>query len=148
MVLEKAHWSCLWQIMGVRLQDRHSIEHVLNVCHSQPLELIVMKRVFRWLGHVMRMSDERYPKMVYDCEIGIEGATRPQGRPKMAHRHMYARMLEKAGVANPDVWLARMHEDAQDRVNWRQMVDEFAFVPKPSVPAPRHCERIAAMGRH
>ena len=143
-VLEKAHRSCLRRIMGVELRDRHSNEHVLQVCRSEPLQLIIIKRVFRWLGHVVRMSEDRYPRMVYGCELD---ARRPRGRPKMAFRHTHAAFLKRVGVANPDDWLDDMYERAQDRVTWRRMVDGFTLTPKPTTLATRCSMRIAAQSK-
>ena len=142
-VLEKAHRECLRRIIGVTLHDNHSNEHVLNVCKSHPLGLIITKRVFRWLGHVMRMPSERYPRMAYGCELD---ARKPAGRPKMSFRHMYAALLGKVGMSKNETrdWLSDMHERAQDRVGWRSLVDQFAFVSKPVGQPTRCSKRIAA----
>ena len=144
-VLEKAHRACLRQIMGVTLSDHHSTQHVLEVCGSEPLVLIIMKRVFWWLGHVERMTDGGYPKMVHGCNMDTR---RPRGRPKVSLRHMHAALLKMAGEANPDEWLASMHERALDRESWRTMVNQLTFTRKPQVPAVRRSERIAALSRY
>jgi Reverse transcriptase (RNA-dependent DNA polymerase) len=144
-MLETAHNMCLRRIMGAELRDRHSTAHVHEVCGSQPLELTVMKRVFKWLGHVMRMPAERYPRMVFGC-VPAEGG-RARGRPRYAARHMYSSMLSKAGVQNTDDWLSEMPECAQDRVAWRRMVEAFSFEPKPKQAPQRHSARLEAMQR-
>jgi hypothetical protein len=141
--LGSAHRACLRRIMGVDLKARHTTEHVMQVCHSQPIELMIMKRVFKWLGHVMRMPDDRLPKMVYDC-MPVGGA-RPRGRPKGAFRHTYGEFLKMAGYTEPKAWLSEMYERAQDRLGWRSFVDSLSFPPKPPAAPVRRSARIANM---
>ena len=142
-ILETAHRYCLRHIMGVDLSARHSTEHVMEVCHSQPMGLMIMKRTFKWLGHVMRMPVERYPRATYAC-VPLGGA-RQRGRPKGTFRHVYSEFLKKVGIDKPDDWLSEMMECAQDRAKWRSTVDSFVFAPK-SVAAPvRRSSRIAAL---
>ena len=38
-----------------------------------------MKKRLRWLGHVLRMKDDRFPKIVLFGQLS--GATRKAGRP-------------------------------------------------------------------
>lgn len=121
--LETAHTACLRRIMGVSRADRHRLQHIRTVCGSQPLELMLIKRTFQWLGHVMRMPNHRYPAMVFGCIP--EGGKRGRGRPKAPYRHTHKTMLERLGVADPEPWLEEMHTSAQNRVTWRAMVKGF-----------------------
>jgi hypothetical protein len=151
--LEVAHSTCLRRILGVGPTGCHALTHIRSACGSQPLELMIIKRTFQWLGHVMRMQSDRYPAKVFGC-VPAEGKRAP-GRPKATYRHTYISMLQKLnGVVDPREWLKRMHEDAQDRVSWRAMVKGFTFVD-PNTKASqrtrpylgRSCKRGAATGQ-
>jgi hypothetical protein len=116
--------------MGVARCDRHTIDHIHHVCQTSPVELVVMKHMFRWLGHVTRMPESRYPKMVYGC-VPV-GGLRGRGRPKGVFRHTYASLLEKAGC-DADAWMSDMHVRAQDRNQWRKVIHNLSFVSKPQM---------------
>ena len=120
--------------MGVSTVDRHTLQHIRTTCNCQPLELMLIKRAFQWLGHVARMPATRYPAMVFDCKPA--GGKRQRGRPKGTFKHTHMYMLEKLGVNNPQQWLNDMHENAQDRVSWRAVVKGFEF-PEPNSTAPQ-----------
>ena len=94
--LETAHSACLRRILGVTRAERHTLQHIRQVCGSQPLELMLIKRTLQWLGHVARMPGHRYPTLVLDC-VPV-GGKRGQGRPAATFRHAYARMLTGAIV--------------------------------------------------
>ena len=132
--LETAHSVCLRRIMGVSTVDRHTLQHIRTTCNCQPLELMLIKRTFQWLGHVARMPATRYPAMVFGCKPA--GGKRQRGRPKGTFKHTHMYMLEKLGVNNPQQWLNDMHENAQDRVSWRAVVKGFEF-PEPNSTAPQ-----------
>jgi hypothetical protein len=102
--LEVAHNDCLRQIMGVRRSERHSMHHIHQVCGSEPLGLIITRQTLRWLGHVFRMDDDRYPKHVLDC-VPVDGE-RGRGRPPQGLRHTYGRLLTKVGIRDPNNPLA------------------------------------------
>jgi hypothetical protein len=121
--LETAHSACLRRILGASLTDRHSLQHIRHACGSQPIELLVIKRTFQWLGHVMRMPATRYPAMVFGCVP--DGGKRKRGRPKGTYRHTHTFMLKRVDVDDPMKWLNGMRERAQDRVSWRAEVKGF-----------------------
>jgi hypothetical protein len=130
--LETAHTACLRRIMGVSRADRHRLQHIRGVCGSQPLELLLIKRTFQWLGHVMRMPAHRYPAMVYGCAPA--SGRRGRGRPRATFQHTHKLMLERLGKESPEQWLDEMHVSAQNRTSWRAMVKGFEF-PKPKTVA-------------
>jgi Reverse transcriptase (RNA-dependent DNA polymerase) len=133
--LETAHSACLRRIMGVDLTARHTLNHIRKVCGSQPVELVIVKRTFQWLGHVARMPDSRLPKLVYDC-VPVGGKMNV-GRPKASFKHTYRWMLRKVGIAEPDVWLVDMCDRALNREMWKNMVRNFSFEPASAItPGP------------
>ena len=99
--LETAHSFCLHRICGVDRSARHSLKHIHAVCRSEPLELLVVKRTFQWLGHVMRMPESRYPSLAYNC-VPVGGA-RGRGRPKGTFRHSYCGMLIRWALLSPKI---------------------------------------------
>ena len=151
--LEVAHNDCLREILGVRRIDRHPIEHIHTRCGSGPIELTIAKRSLRWLGHVFRMGEERYPRRVLDCIPDphfCEG--RGLGRPPDGLRHTYGRLLTRVGVsagsASPPPaplasswqqgweWLLCAGADqAQDRPAWRARLNKLTV----KVAPPPHC---------
>ena len=121
--------------MGVDLTARHTLNHIRKVCGSQPVELVIVKRTFQWLGHVARMPDSRLPKLVYDC-VPVGGKMNV-GRPKASFKHTYRWMLRKVGIAEPDVWLVDMCDRALNREMWKNMVRNFSFEPASAItPGP------------
>ncbi len=96
------------------------MQHIRTTCGSKPLELMLIQRTLRWLGHVMRMPDHRYPAMVFNCMP--VGGQRGRGRPKATFRHAHEHMVRRLGKVgeekvDPQQWLGNgMYESAQDRV--------------------------------
>ena len=126
--LETAHSACLRRIMGVRIADRHTLQHIRSTCESQPLELMITKRTMQWLGHVMRMPVGRYPAMVFGCKP--VGGRRRVGGPRATYRHTYKCMLTTVGVTSHEAWWQEAYAAAQDRDSWRAMVKGLV------IPAP------------
>ena len=59
--LERVHSSCLRSILGVRLSDRHTNEHIRKSCGVATLSAYITANRLRWLGHVGRMEEGRLP---------------------------------------------------------------------------------------
>ena len=57
---EKLPTECL----GTRLTDRISRSRLYEKCGSIPLSIAMMRERLKWLGHVLRMKDDRLPKIV------------------------------------------------------------------------------------
>jgi hypothetical protein len=66
-MLETAHSAWLRRIVGVSRAERHTLQHIRTTCGSKPLELMLIQRTLRWLGHVMRMPNHQYPAMAFNC---------------------------------------------------------------------------------
>ena len=56
--------NCLRIVLGTRLTDRFSNNRLYDKCGSIPLSRAIMKEKLRWLGHGVRMKDDRLPKIV------------------------------------------------------------------------------------
>ena len=56
--------NCLRIVLGTRLTNRISNSRLYEKCGSIRLSRTIMIERFRWLGHVLRMKDDRLPKIV------------------------------------------------------------------------------------
>ncbi|KAJ4428218.1 hypothetical protein ANN_24234 [Periplaneta americana] len=64
-------------------------------------------RILKWFGHLMRMSEDRWPKQIYQWK---PPGRRGRGRPKRTWDNEVMEVMHKRGLRN---------EDAQDRSLWR-----------------------------
>eukprot|EP00955_Chlamydomonas_euryale_P096973 365044-Chlamydomonas_euryale.AAC.1 len=67
--LEVTHSNCLRRIVGMKLTDCHTLETIHEQCGTSSLELMVCRRTLQWMGHVLRMDEDRLPRQVLDCSI-------------------------------------------------------------------------------
>ena len=79
--LERVHSSCLRSILGVRLSDRHTNEHIRKSCGVATLSAYITANRLRWLGHVGRMEEGRLPHIALFSSLHGD-ITRPVGRPR------------------------------------------------------------------
>ena len=81
------HNNCLRRILGVRRSDRHSSDYLYNRCAEHPIHDHLSSYRLRQLGHTVRMSHIRLPKLALFRGAPHEGATRCQGRPRVSWTH-------------------------------------------------------------
>ena len=81
------------------------------------IDKYINKRQLRWAGHVARMPTSRLPRKMLSSWVR---AKRPRGAPKMT----YGRTLKKALKA-ANVEFNGWHDIAQDRLQWRNIVNEL-----------------------
>ena len=79
--LERVHSSCLRSILGVRLSDRHTNEHIRKSCGVATLSAYITANRLRWLGHVGRMEEGMLPHIALFSSLHGD-MTRPVGRPR------------------------------------------------------------------
>eukprot|EP00955_Chlamydomonas_euryale_P061243 357956-Chlamydomonas_euryale.AAC.3 len=60
---------CLRRIAGVKLMDRHRLEAIHEQCATSSLELMVCRRTLQWMGHLLRMDEDRLPRQVFDRSL-------------------------------------------------------------------------------
>ena len=56
-----------------------------------------MKEWFRWVGHVLRMNDDKLPKIVLFGQLF--GATRKAGRPHLGWEDVINKDLKEMGTS-------------------------------------------------
>jgi len=79
--LEVVHSDCLRHMLNVRRVDGQSREYLRSQCGTVSLADHIKAHRLRWLGHVLRMGEERYPHQVlfslmHDAGAAARGAPR------------------------------------------------------------------------
>ncbi len=108
--LEQFHLRCLRSICNIKWQDKIPNSAVLQLCHIQGTESMIMSAQLRWAGHLIRMSDERIPKAVLYGQLSH--GDRSTGRPRLRYKDTLKQNLSSCGI---EQWEVR----AQDRDLWR-----------------------------
>ena len=112
--LRSFHTTCLRHILRIFWPEKISNEDILWRCQQEDMGLVITKRRWRWIGHVLRKD----PKSIVRTALHWtpEGKRR-RGRPKTTWR----RTVEGEMEAMKHSWgsLARL---AQDRQGWRNFV--------------------------
>ena len=73
--------NCLRIVLSTRLTNCVSNSRLHEKCGSVPLSRAIIKERLRWLGHVLRMKDDRLPKIVL---FGQLSRAKPKaGRPRL-----------------------------------------------------------------
>ena len=67
-------------------------EEVMRCTGLKTIYFTLRKRRLRWLGHIMRMGDERIPKSMLYSEL-VDG-TRKRGRPTLRFKDVCKRDLK------------------------------------------------------
>ena len=93
--------------------DRHDIElEVLQKCKIGGIESFLIKNQLRWVGHTLRMSNERIPEMVMYGEL--TNAPRKVGRPLLRYKDKL-----KSNLKALDIHLCGWEEVSNQRDQWR-----------------------------
>ncbi|KAG7307745.1 hypothetical protein JYU34_006321 [Plutella xylostella] len=103
---------CLRNILGIRWFDFVSNEELWRRTHQKPVAETVKERKWRWIGHVLRRTDD-VPKEALTWHP--EGGKRRLGRPRETWQRSVKKEMGQAGMSWEDV-----SELAQDRKEWRR----------------------------
>ena len=60
--LERFYMRSLRTILNIKWQDRVSNLQILDMAESTSIEAMILKNRLHWVGHVIRMEDDRLPK--------------------------------------------------------------------------------------
>ena len=107
--------NCLRIVLGTRLNDRISNSRLYKMCGSIPLSGAIMKERLRWLGDVLRMKNDRLPKIVLFGQP--PGASRKAGRPCLGWADVINKDLKEMGTS----WVG-VKREALNRLGWRRSV--------------------------
>lgn len=110
--LNHFHTTCLRKIMNIKWQDKIPDTAILDRAGIPSIYTILMQSQLRWAGHVVRMPDQRLPKILFYGEM--QDGRRTQGGQKKRYKDTLKSSL-KAFEISPDTW----EECALDRNAWR-----------------------------
>ena len=107
--------NCIRIVLPTCLTGRISHNTLYENCGSIPLSRAIMKERLRWLRHVLRMKDEKLPKIVL---FGQLSKTRGKaGRPRLGWKDVTKKDLKEMGTS----WEG-IKRDALNRLGWRRSV--------------------------
>ena len=122
--------SCLRRIMGVSRKDRIRNTNIRDKtkCQITIVDKIKAKQM-SYFGHVIRMNDQRYPKLAVEGRIKDQ---RPRGRPPKRWIDNIKENCQEMGITS--VWEAR--QLVQDRKEWSSRVKRL-LMSKASIRSQR-----------
>ena len=109
------HNNCLRKILRIFYPKVITNEELYNRSRSEPIRNIIRRRRLKWLGHVLRMSTDRIPRVAL---FWTPQGKRNAGRPKLTWRRTVERDLREMELT----W-GQAEIVAKDRVEWRGRVD-------------------------
>jgi hypothetical protein len=117
--LETFHHDCLRRILGVCRSDRHSREYLYERCSEHPIPALLANHRLRQLGHIVRMTHTRLPKLTL-FNGPPAGAARPVGRPRLRWIDLVSRDCATVR-ADP----SRVADCCSDRAAWRKRISSL-----------------------
>ena len=100
-------------VRGTRLTDRISNSRLYEKGGSIPLSIV--KERLRWLWHVLRIKDDRFPEMFLFGQPSR--AKRKAGRPRLGREDVLKKDLKEMGTSWEGV-----KREALNRLGWRRGV--------------------------
>ena len=103
--------KCVRVILGVTRWDEKRNTDLRAMADLRRVEVMLMKRRLRWLGHVARMEEARIPKCLLVCKLA--GGKRSVGGQKRRWNDVIVNDLKKCEL------YPNWREQAQVRRSWR-----------------------------
>ena len=134
--LEAFHIRCLQNILGVSWQDRILHVTILKSADVNSIECMVITRQLKWVGHVIRMPENRIPHQVFYGEL--KTGHRSVGGQKKRYRDQLNSWLKQSGILPGQLELL-----ASDRSTWRGLVNQASetFEARRTAARMQHRER-------
>ena len=114
----------LRRILGIRWQDHITNEEVRRRTLQPPLQRLLAQRRVRWIGHVLRMDEDRPTRRIFEFDPLTAGWRRLRGRPRTRWADVIEGDLRDLGIT-----LARARDAARNRSSWRHLVSFAASTP-------------------
>ena len=108
------HNSCLRRICNIFRHNKISNNDLYQKTGCTSMEQEIKKRRLRWLGHVLRMSPERIPKVALRW---TPAGKRKRGRPKTTWRKTVEHELKEMGLS----W-GEAQATAKNRDKWKEVI--------------------------
>ena len=112
--LEVFQRKCLRRILRIFWPNVISNEDLYAETHTQPIDEVIRKRRWRWIGHVLRRPPDAISRVAIRW---TPAGKRKRGRPKETWR----RTVETEMKANGWTWNT-IENSARDREQWRSLV--------------------------
>ena len=112
--VEAFHNSCLRKIHRIFWPNKITNINLLRISKCDSISTQIKQRRFRWLGHVMRMSNKKIPKTALNW---TPPGKRKPGRPRTTWRRTIKAELQELGYT----W-GQAQYMAKDRDLWRKLV--------------------------
>ena len=110
--LDVFHKSCLRSICGLSLRDKVSNAELFTKCKISGIESFLIRSQLRWAGHVLRMPDDRIPKIAMYSQL--QGGKRNVGRPWLRYKDKL-----KSNLAAVNIPYRSLEDEVSDRKGWR-----------------------------
>ncbi len=114
--LEAFHQRCLRKILKINWQSFTPNTKVLQVANTISIETEISKRQLKWVGHVVRMPNQRIPKKLLYGEL--KEGTRSRGRPRKRFKDNLSKTLKDFEFQDLN--------DAHQREDWRRQLHRAA----------------------
>nr|VZI24637.1 unnamed protein product [Spirometra erinaceieuropaei] len=119
--LNPFHLSCLRRILRLNWRDRIPDTDVLERTGILSIYTMLRQMQLRWIGHLVRMDDERLPKRLFYGDVAT--GSRRHGGPIRRYKDTIKSFLKRL-QNNPTNW----EELALDRPTWRRSVEIIAAI--------------------
>ena len=113
--LSTSHTTCLKRIMPVFWPSKIYNARLLQATGWEPMGTILRRRMWEWLGHVLRMEPTAHTRTALTWTPEGRGK---RGRPRTTCRKTVMEEIRSAGIG----WERVTTRIAQDRVIWRDLV--------------------------
>ena len=101
-------------LQTIKWQDRVSNLQVLDMAKSTSIEGMILKSRLRWVGHAIRMEDNRLPKQLMFGELASR--KRKQRRPLKRFKDCV-----KASICHAEITPKELEPRTHDRTGWRAL---------------------------
>ena len=112
--LDVFHKGCLRAICRYSLTDKISNVELFNKFQIGTIETFLIKSQLRWAGHVLRMDDERIPKVLMYSQL--DQGHRNVGRPWLRYKDKLKSNLSAVGIPHNN-----FEQVASNRSKWRSL---------------------------
>ena len=109
--LDQFHMRCLRRIANIKWQDMIPNTEVLQRCAQNGIEYHIKRAQLRWSGHLVRMADDRIPKIMFYGELRTGHRTR--GGQRKRYKDVLKVTLKSCGIPHT-TW----ETTATDRSLW------------------------------
>ena len=138
--LQRFHISCLQKILGLTWKDRIPHTEIHERTNTYSIETLVVEKQLRWLGHVIRMPEDRIPRQVLYGQL--QNCPRRPGGPKKRYKDQTKANLKKCNL-NPGT----LENTASDRTQWRNKTKSGVNTLEHNWRIHRHQKRLQRHAR-